>query len=175
MQEYSPCLSPPVVANMSVCSSSLTKRLVDFMLFSCECSPLEACNECQQPTSAAGMMPASTSIEHSACTLVWCIHKRCGCAYIQAQEQLDLIRQAEAAAKKLEEDRDQAQSEAAATVARAKREAAGIVQEAQSNAARIAREQGQALSRLDKELDDLLRTLNEQKTQAQQIEQVSDK
>ena len=93
---------------------------------------------------------------------------------MQAQEQLDLIRQAEAAAKKLEEDRDQAQSEAAATVARAKREAAGIVQEAQSNAARIAREQGQALGRLDKELDDLLRTLNEQKTQAQQIEQVSD-
>ena len=94
-------------------------------------------------------------------------------ALVQAQEQLELIRQAETAAKELEEERALAESEAAATLAKAKKEAATIVQDAQANAAKIAQEQGQALNRLDKQLQNLMKTLNEQKAAAQQLEQVS--
>ena len=62
---------------------------------------------------------------------------------MQAQQQTELARQAEAAAKAAEEQRAKAQAEAAEAVARAEKEAASTLQEARAAAAKIAQEQEQ--------------------------------
>ena len=63
------------------------------------------------------------------------------CARVQAQQQAELAKQAEAAARAAEEERAKAQQEASAALARAQEEAAATLQEAQAKAARISQEQ----------------------------------
>ena len=68
-----------------------------------------------------------------------CCNKLCAC--VQAQQQAELAKQAEAAARAAEEDRAKAQQEASAALARAEKEAAATLQEAQAKAAKISQEQ----------------------------------